>query len=72
LLEGHQRTIAMLNAVELPVAFRWQAMLALRELMMQMSSFYPDLERLDRTQALFEQTNIYIQNFLNYLEKTQL
>jgi tetratricopeptide (TPR) repeat protein len=72
LRQGHQRTIDILNAVELPVAFRWQAMLALRELMMQISSFYPDLERLDRTQALFEQTNICIQNFLNYLKETQL
>lgn len=45
LIQGYDRMIATLNAVELPVAFRWQSIPALRELMMQMSSFYPDLDQ---------------------------
>ena len=71
LLQGHQRTISILNMVELPVAWRWQAMLALRELMSQVSSFYRDAPSAQPTETLFAQTQTYIQNFLNYLEETQ-
>ncbi len=71
LLQGHQRTISTLNMVELPVAWRWQAMLALRELMIQVSSFYRDAPSAQPTETLFAQTQTYIQNFLNYLEETK-